>query len=188
VLASSSVSTPLGDQATAGAQGVVLDPGRHRLPQLVAVDPPDQADVELGERRPQLGDMAQAGIPGARVVDGNLHASEALDRGPELPVVVDRGADAGDELVEANRLGQEVVGARLETLDHTAVRTGTGHQQDGQRGRFGSRTERLDDAGPGHARQVHVEHEDVDRLRLQDLRRRLAGPGLEDVELAAPEG
>jgi hypothetical protein len=41
------------------------------------------------------------------------------------------GANPGHELVEANRLGEEVVGARVESLDHALARPGTGHQQDG---------------------------------------------------------
>ncbi len=97
-------------------------------------------------------------------------------------------ADPGNQLVEANRLGQEVVGAGIEALDHAAVRPGPGHQQHGERGGLGAQPERLDHGRPRHPRQMHVHHEHVDRLRQQDLQGLLAGGGLEDLEVPPPQG
>ena len=61
----------------------VLEAGRQRLAEVVAVDPADEADVELGVGRPQLEDVAQAGVAGAGVVHGEAHVAELGERRTE---------------------------------------------------------------------------------------------------------
>ena len=68
---------PLGDDFRA----LVVREADHRLHQIlldeVRVDAVDQRDVELDEIRLEVRDGAQAGVPAARVVDGEAIAALA---------------------------------------------------------------------------------------------------------------
>ena len=68
-----------GDEPAAGLGGEVLEARGQRLAEVVAVDPVDEADVELGVGRPELEDVAQAGVPGAGVVDRQPDVAELAE-------------------------------------------------------------------------------------------------------------
>ena len=77
--------------------------------------------------------------------DAGTDAQLVLDHARPGGAAPQVGADPRDELVEADRLRQEVVGPGLESLDDAAIRSGPGHQQDRQRGGLGPRTKHLDE-------------------------------------------
>ncbi len=54
--------------------------GDECLAELVCLDPPNEADIELREIRPQLEDMAQARVAGPGVIDREFHSAERRDR------------------------------------------------------------------------------------------------------------
>src|SRR5450759_351865 len=78
-----------GDEMAAATEREVHKTGRKGLAELVSIDPPDEADIELRERRPQLEDMAQARVAGPGVIDRKLHATESPDRLAERSVILD---------------------------------------------------------------------------------------------------
>ena len=98
------------------------------------------------------------------------------------------GTNAGDELVEPDGLGQEVVGSGVEALDDALAGTGARHQQDRQGQRLRPGAQGADHVRAGHVREAHVEDDDIDRLRLDDLHRGFAAVGLQDVEPTATQG
>lgn len=59
----------LGDRLATGIPGEVGHPCHHCLAGRSGVDLPDEAQIELHEIRAQLQDVAQPGIPSARVVN-----------------------------------------------------------------------------------------------------------------------
>ena len=80
----------LGDETATGPRGEVLEAGGECLADVVGVDPAHEADVELGEGRSQLEDMAQARVPGPRIVDRQPDIAKSLERIANEAVVVDR--------------------------------------------------------------------------------------------------
>ena len=92
----------LGDEPALRGPGEVPHPGHERLLRGIAVDAPDQGDVELHERRIELKDVPQAGEASAGIVDGEAHgAAKPRDAPPERCVVPDDGMlrDLEDEPV-----------------------------------------------------------------------------------------
>ena len=55
---------------------------------VVALDPAHDAEVQLHERRPELEDVAEAGVPRARIVDGESNAAAIGREGTPQPLVV----------------------------------------------------------------------------------------------------
>jgi len=90
------------DEPTLRGPGEVPHPGHERLLRGIAVDAPDQGDVELHKRRIELKDVPQAREASAGIVDGEAHgAAKSRDAPPERRVVPDDGVlrDLEDESV-----------------------------------------------------------------------------------------
>ncbi len=82
----------LGDEPALRRPGEVTHPGHERLLRGIAVDAPNEGDVELHESRIELKYVSQAGETGAGIVDGEAHgAAKAGDARPERRVVLDDG-------------------------------------------------------------------------------------------------
>ena len=97
-----------------------------------------------------------------------------------------RGADAGDEFADAERLSDVVVGAQFERFDLFFLAFENGHHEHGQARCEGTdAAQRLDAADTGH---IDVEQDDVDRSGVEQLQRLFAPRRLVDLEAEFAEG
>ena len=113
----------LRDQPEAGPQRVVHEPRGERLAQLVGVDPANEADVHLRERRLELEDVAHAGKAGARVVNRTVDVAERIDREPDRAVVRDRHVlgDLEDDVPVRRQCAPEAIVAVSTTSGETLM-------------------------------------------------------------------
>src|SRR5579884_812114 len=107
--------------------------------------------------------------PGARdFVAGYVHDEVAgadlagLGARLELPAAADEGAQAGEQLLEGERLGEVVVGAGVEAGDLVLGGVERGEQEDGCGDALA--TQRAADADAVAAREEDVEHDDVEAV------------------------
>jgi hypothetical protein len=121
--------------------------------------------------------LAGGGDPAAGEVDG--HIVEAQDRlGPFEPGAALRGADASEQLPEAERLRDVVVCARVEGPDLVVLMVADRQHDHGD---LRPGAEPADHLGAVDVRQAEVEDEQVGLLGGGDRQRLLAGLGADDV-------
>ena len=142
--------------------------GWRRLPETSWSTPMNGASVRLAIS------LTTASAAASGSVDRVMCPSAATTLGPDPQLVGDEprpgglaaqvGTNAGDELVEADGLRQEVVGSGVQTLDDALARARARHQQDRQGQRLRPGAQGADHVRPGHVRQAHVEDDDIDRL------------------------
>ena len=95
-----------------------------------------------------------------------------------------RGAQPGEQLVHAERLGDEVVGAGIERGDLVGLLLA--HREDDDRD-LAPAPESLDHLDPVDARQAEVEHDDIGMVARRELEALLARLGQVDVVAAGPQ-
>ncbi len=111
--------------------------------------------------------MTVAPVRLARVdVEGQIGEAEDLARARRSP---QKGAHAGEELVEGERLGEVVVGAGIEAGD--AVRDEVAHREHQDGGRIAVGAEPPAHLEAVDARHQKVEHDGVDVLGRQHVER-----------------
>ena len=98
------------------------------------------------------------------------------------------GPDPRDELVESDRLREEVVRAGLEGAEHGVIVARAGDQQDRQRRGLRVAPQGGDDFGPRCPGHPHVEHDAIDRLGLEQGERLVAAARLPGLEAGAMQG
>ena len=104
------------------------------------------------------------------------------------PAAPDVCLDAGDQLVEPDRLGQEVVRPGGERAQDRVIVARAGHQQDRQGAAAGPLSEGPDDIDPRHPGHGHVEQDDGRPDRIDEGQRLLAARGRNRRERGTPKG
>jgi hypothetical protein len=173
------------DEGAGGAKALVMDVASDEL--LARSVLPEDEHAPVGRRR--LRDVGAQGVDGRALADHHPAVLDLLLEGAVLrlqPALAQRVLDDEEDLLEGQRLLDEVLRAHAHGLDRGLDAPVAGDDHDGN---FGvDRADARQRLQPVHLRQPHVEEDEIEPPRLQEREAGLAAvDGLGGVSLVAED-